>query len=81
MTPELEFLIKDIPDFIMECPVAAQWVRYRGKLKFAMLNYEASIERGHAMIDLCYCATAGLINNRVERTVMYTSRNFKIINS
>jgi len=66
----------DIPDFILQCPISANWVDYRGKRKFAMLNYDESIKRGKPMVDLCYCATAGLINNRVEKTVPYLERNF-----
>lgn len=67
-----------IPRFIIDCPIAAHWVDYRGKRKFAMLNYEESIKRGKAMIDLCYCATAGMINNRIEKTVPYIKGNFVI---
>jgi hypothetical protein len=67
-----------IPQFIIDCPISAHWVKYRGQVKFAMLNYEESIAKGKAMIDLCYCATAGLINNRVEKTVPYLKRNFEI---
>lgn len=65
------------PKYIQECPVVAHWVLYNGKTKFAMLNYEESVNRGKAMIDLCYCATAGLINGRVEKTVPYSNR-FKL---
>lgn len=75
---QLEELIKDIPQFILDCPVVMHWVTYRGQIKFAMLNYEASIEKGIAMIDLCYCATVGMINNRVEKTVKYNPKHFKI---
>ena len=71
--------LKLIPKFILDCPITADWVDYNGKRKFAMLNFEQSIERGKAMIDLCYCATAGLINGRVERTVTYQPKRFKII--
>ncbi len=69
----------DVPKFIMDCPIAAHWVDYNGQRKFAMLNYDESIKRGKAMIDLCYCATAGLINNRVERTVTYQKKRFKVL--
>jgi hypothetical protein len=72
-----EFFATDIPQFIIDCPISAHWVVYNGKTKFAMLNYEESIKRGKAMIDLCYCATAGLINNHVEKTVPYSKARFK----
>jgi len=74
-----EDLTKDIPQFILDCPVVMHWVRYRGKTKFAMLNFEQSILKGKPMIDLCYCATAGMVNNRVEKTVTYHKRLFELI--
>lgn len=74
----IEELEKDIPQFILDCPISADWVDYRGKRKFAMLNFEESEKRGKAMIDLCYCATAGLINGRVEKTVPYVKANFVV---
>ena len=74
-------LIQDMPQYIVDCPVIAHWVDYNGKRKFAMLNFEESEKRGKAMIDLCYCATAGLINGRVERTVPYSKARFKIVES
>ncbi len=73
-----EALIK-IPKFIMDCPICAHWVDYNGKRKFAMLNFDESEKIGKAMIDLCYCATAGLINGRVEKTVPYSKKRFKVI--
>lgn len=54
------------------------WVKYRGRVKFAMLNFEESEKQGKAMIDLCYCATKGMINGIVERTVPYIEKHFKI---
>lgn len=68
----------EIPKFILDCPIVADWVWYRGKVKFAMLNVDKSIEKGKAMIDLCYCATAGLINHRVEKTVQYSVHTFTL---
>jgi hypothetical protein len=71
--------LKTVPEFIMNSPICANWVDYNGKRKFAMLNFEQSIEKGKLMIDLCYCATAGLINGRVEKTVPYSKKRFVII--
>lgn len=71
MTPE----DMKLPDFLIDCPVVMHWVEYNGKTKFAMLNYEESIKRGKAMIDLCYCATVG-INGHVEKTVPYSKKRF-----
>lgn len=68
MITKVEF---DIPKFIWDCPIVTHWVTWRGETYFAMLNYDESITKGKAMIDLCYCATAGLINNRVLKTIPY----------
>jgi hypothetical protein len=68
----------EIPQYIEDCPVFAHWVEYNGKTKFAILNYDESIKQGKAMIDLCYCATVGLINGRVEKTVPYSKKRFKL---
>lgn len=73
---ELDKAIALIPTYIKDCPVFAHWVDYNGKRKFAMLNFEESIKRGKAMIDLGYCATALLINHRVEKTVPYSKKRF-----
>jgi hypothetical protein len=70
--------LASVPKFIMNCPISYHWVDYNGKRKFAMLNFEESLNRGKAMIDLCYCATAGMINHRVEKTVPYSRKRFKI---
>lgn len=71
--------LASVPKYILESPITADWVDYNGKRKFAMLNFEESIKREKLMIDLCYCATAGLINFRVEKTVPYSKKRFKII--
>lgn len=68
-----------VPRFILESPISADWVDYNGKRKFAMLNVEESLKRNKLMIDLCYCATAGLINHRVEKTVPYSKKRFVIL--
>lgn len=70
--------LANIPKYIMDCPISAHWVDYNGKRKFAMLNFEESMKKGKAMIDLCYCATAGLINGRAEKTVPYSKARFEI---
>lgn len=51
---------------------------YKGKVYFAMLNFDESDKQGKAMIDLCYCATKGLINGIVEKTVPYIEKHFKM---
>jgi hypothetical protein len=70
--------LEKIPDWIMACPISCNWVKYKGEIKFAMLNYERSIAANQPMIDLCYCATTGLINGRVEKTVRYDAKKFKM---
>ena len=78
MKTPFDLALENVPDFIMDCPIVAHWVVYNGKTKYAMLNYDESIKIGKAMIDLCYCATAGLINGRVEKTVPFSKKRFKI---
>lgn len=68
----------NVPEWILACPVAAHWVEYKGEVKFAMLNYERSLKAHRPMIDLGYCATELLINNRVEKTVAYNRKKFKV---
>lgn len=70
--------MKDVPDFLLSSPIRASWVDYNGKRKFAMMNVKESLKRNKLMIDICYCATAGLINFRVEKTVPYSKKRFVI---
>ena len=79
MSDLLEEALSGVPDFVNDCPVYCHWVDYNGKRKFAMINVDESIKKGKAMIDLCYCATAGMINGRVEKTVPYSKKRFVII--
>lgn len=79
MSEEFDKVLATIPKFIIDSPICYNWVDYNGKRKFAMLNFEESEKRGKLMIDLCYCATAGMINGRVEKTVPYSKKRFVII--
>lgn len=69
-------LIKDIPIYILNCPVVFGWCRYKGEEMFGMLNYERSIKAHRPMIDLAYCATKGM-NGNVLKTVQFTEKHFK----
>jgi hypothetical protein len=62
--------LKTIPKYIIDCPVFAHWVTYRNEVYFATLNYEKSVEKGKAYLDLAYCATASF-NGQTLRTVKY----------
>jgi len=79
MSELFDEVLKTVPEFVLKSPVSCNWVDYNGKRKFAMLNVSESIERGKLMIDLCYCATAGMINGRVEKTVPYSKKRFVIV--
>jgi hypothetical protein len=68
--------LKDVPAFILNCPVQYGWARYKNEEYFAMLNYEQSVKSGRPMIDLAYCATEGM-NGNVLKTVMYVKKKFK----
>jgi hypothetical protein len=79
MSESFDKALATVPEFILNSPICCNWVDYNGKRKFAMLNFEQSIEKGKLMIDLCYCATAGMINHRVQKTVPYSKKRFVII--
>lgn len=68
----------EIPQYIHDVPFFAEWVKYNGDVYFAMINIEKSYACRRAIIDLCYCATAGLINGRVLKTVNYNPSKFEI---
>jgi hypothetical protein len=68
--------MRDIPKFILNCPVAYNWVEYKGETYFGVLNYERSITARKPMIDLSYCATKAM-NNIVLKTVQYDKKYFK----
>lgn len=65
-----------IPPYILACPVSANWIEYKGKTYFAMLNYERSVSAHRPMIDLCHCVTRAL-NGIVIKTVAYDKGKFK----
>lgn len=64
-----------IPKWILACPVAAQWLDYKGETYFGILNYELSITARRPMIDLSYCATRAF-NGIVIKTVAYDKNKF-----
>lgn len=66
----------DIEKSIIRLPFIDDWVEYRGKTQFAMVNYDESIRVGRPMIDICYCATRGF-NGIVEKTVQWDKNKFK----
>jgi hypothetical protein len=68
-----------VPVWLQKVPFTAEWVTYKGGVVyFAMLNFEKSMKAHRPIVDLCHCATAGLINGRVLKTVNYKEENFEI---
>lgn len=68
-----------IPVWLRQVPFVAEWVTYKGGVVyFAMVNFEKSFKAHRPIIDLCYCATAGLVNGRVLKTVNYRKEHFEI---
>lgn len=67
--------IKDVPKYIMDCPVYYNWCEFKGETYFGILNYERSLKAKRPMIDLAYCATQGM-NGTILKTVQYTKRHF-----
>lgn len=72
-----ELMDIDIPKSIKDVPFTFDWVEYKGEVFFAIINVQKSEACHRPIIDLCYCATKGLINNIVERTVNYKPEHFK----
>jgi hypothetical protein len=70
------YALADTPKYILECPVSAQWLEFKGETYFGMLNYEASLKARRCMIDLSYCATRAF-NGVVIKTVQYSGKHFK----
>jgi hypothetical protein len=66
----------EFPEWYKNISVLPDWIDYKGETYFAMVNFEESEKVNIPMIDLCYCATAGLINNRVLKTVRYNKIKF-----
>lgn len=64
------------PEWLLNCPVSANWLEYKGETYFGMINVERSLKARRPMIDLFYCATEGL-NYNVLKTVQYSKKHFK----
>jgi len=72
---EIDKPLADVPPWILNCPVIADWCEYKGETYFGMLNYEASLKARKPMIDLSYCATRAF-NGIVLLTVQYDKKKF-----
>jgi hypothetical protein len=66
-----------IPKWLERFPFVNDWVQYKGETFYGMVNLERSEKANRPIIDLCYCATSGLINNRVLKTVQFDKNKFK----
>jgi hypothetical protein len=73
---EFDKILAGVPKYILECPISAQWLEFKGETYFGMLNYEASLKARRCMIDLSYCATRAF-NGIVIKTVQYSGKHFK----
>lgn len=49
-----------MPKWMDGCPISYDWVKYRGEVFFAVLNWEESDKRGKPVFDLAYCATKAM---------------------
>lgn len=67
--------LKDVPEFILNCPVSFDWLTYKGETFFGGLNYDRSIKANRPMIDLYYCATTAMCGC-VIKTVQYDKKHF-----
>lgn len=71
-----EEALAEVPKYILDCPISANWIEFKNETYFAMLNYERSVKAKRAMVDLSYCATRAF-NGVVIKTVQYSKSNFK----
>lgn len=70
-----DLVLSDVPKWILNCPISANWLEYKGETYFGMLNYERSVAARRPMIDLSYCATRAF-NGVVIKTVAYNRNKF-----
>lgn len=64
---------------VMQLPFICDWVKYKGEVYFAGVNWERSLSANRVMIDLSFCATAYLAGDDgpiVEKTVTYHPLKF-----
>lgn len=62
---------------LMGLPFAFDWVKFKGEVYFASINYEKTAKANKPMIDLHYCATKAL-NGIVIKTVQFDKNKFSI---
>lgn len=75
-TGEFDNALTDVPNWIMDCPVYANWTEYKGETYFGILNFDRSLKARRPMIDLSLCATRAM-NGVVIKTVQYSEKHFK----
>jgi len=63
--------LMELPNFLW-----SGWVKYKGEIKFAMVNVEKSVACHRPIIDIAYCATEGIHGN-IETSVNYVKGNFR----
>lgn len=78
MDNELKDELKDVPKYILDCPLVFHWCKFKGETYFGGLNYDRSINAKRPMIDLFYCATTAC-NHMVLKTVAWDINKFEII--
>ena len=49
-----------------QVPFIADWVAYKGEIVFAELDLEKSLACGRPIIGIGYCATAVIVNQRID---------------
>ncbi len=72
-----EELSKDVPNYIFNNQFLWKWVKYKGEIFWATLNYERSIKAGCCMIDLSWCITKEM-NGIIIKTVAFNKNKFEL---
>ncbi len=58
-------------------PFSADWVKYKGDIVFAQIDYEKSARCGRPIIEIGYCATQVIVNHAIDASHNYSPDTFK----
>jgi hypothetical protein len=76
-TPEEKAYFEKVRRICAKVPFSADWVEYKGEIVFAQIDYEKSAKCGRPIIEIGYCATQVIVNNRIDATHNYCPETFK----
>jgi hypothetical protein len=77
MTPEAKAWQEKALRITAAVPFVCDWVEYKGRIVFAEIDFEKSVAAGRPIIGIGYCATAVIVNRRIDSTHNYSPETFK----